>query len=134
MAITGSPDVFVSEQDLSTYVGNMDVTTAGLAGDFLWGPVGEVVRVSDEARLKAVFGTPVDRNYKDWFTAKNYLEYSNSLSISRVVLDSANNSYFIPQPEYIPVRMTSDEIQAGLPESADFPWKTSDGYAGKIAL
>lgn len=133
MAITGSPDVFVSEQDLSTYVGNMDVTTAGLAGDFLWGPVGEVVRVSDEARLKAVFGTPVDRNYKDWFTAKNYLEYSNSLSVSRVVLDSANNSYFIPQPEYIPVRMTSDEIQAGLPESADFPWKTSDGYAGKIA-
>lgn len=133
MAITGSPDVFVSEQDLSTYVGNLDVTTAGLAGDFLWGPVGEVVRVSDEARLQAIFGTPVDRNYKDWFTAKNYLEYSNSLSISRVVLDSAKNSYFIPQTEYIPVRMTPSEVEAGLPDSADFPWKTSEGYANKIA-
>lgn len=133
MAITGSPDVFVSEQDLSTYVGNMDVTTAGLAGDFLWGPVGEVVRISDEARLKATFGTPVDRNYKDWFTAKNYLEYSNSLSISRVVLDSAKNAYFIPQIEYIPARMTADEVEAGLPESESFPWKAPADYANKVA-
>lgn len=133
MAITGSPDVFVSEQDLSTYVGNMDVTTAALAGDFLWGPVGEVVRISDEARLKAIFGTPVDRNYKDWFTAKNYLEYSNSLSISRVVLDSARNSYFIPQTEYIPARMTSEEIEAGLPESEAFPWKAPADYKNKVA-
>ena len=69
MAITGSPDVFVSEQDLSTYVGNMDVTTAALAGDFTWGPAGEVIRVSDEARLKTIFGGPIDRNYKDWLTA-----------------------------------------------------------------
>ena len=130
MAITGSPDVFVSEQDLSTYVGNMDVTTAAIAGDFLWGPVGEVVRVSDEARLKATFGGPIDRNYKDWFTAKNYLEYSNSLSVSRVVLDSARNAYFIPQVEYIPVRMTAEEISNS--EDQKFPWKANSGYIGKI--
>ena len=123
MAITGSPDVFVSEQDLSTYVGNMDVTTAGLAGDFLWGPVGEVVRVSDEARLKAIFGTPIDRNYKDWFTAKNYLEYSNSLSVSRVCLDSAVNAYFIPQTVYIPERFTPAEMDAATQEEKAFPFK-----------
>ena len=123
MAITGSPDVFVSEQDLSTYVGNMDVTTAGIAGDFVWGPAGEVVRVSDEARLKAIFGGPVDRNYKDWFTAKNYLEYSNSLSISRVVLDSSRNAYFIPQTDFIPVRTD---------EETDFPWTVPAGYADKV--
>ena len=133
MAITGSPDVFVSEQDLSTYVGNMDVTTAAIAGDFLWGPAGEAVRVSDEARLKAYFGGPVDRNYKDWYTAKNYLEYSNSLAVSRVVLDSAQNAYFIPQPEYIPQRLNPTELADAGEDGEKFPWKVADGYAGKIA-
>ena len=78
MAITGSPDIFVSEQDLSTFVGSFDVTTAALVGDFEWGPVDQVTRITNEARLKTYFGLPSDRNFKDWFTAKNYLEYSNS--------------------------------------------------------
>ena len=125
MAITGSPDVFVSEQDLSTYVGNMDVTTAGLAGDFLWGPANEVVRISDEARLKTIFGGPIDRNYKDWFTAKNYLEYSNSIAIARVVLDSARNAYFIPQSDFIPVNTGEQD--------SDFPWAVPSAYADKVS-
>lgn len=142
MAITGSPDIFVSEQDLSTYVGNMDVTTAAIAGDFTWGPAGEVVRVANEARLKAMFGAPVDRNYKDWFTAKNYLEYSNSLAVSRVVLDSAKNAYFIPQSAYIPVHMTDEEVAAAAATAAaegrdpskieDFPWKAPEIYSTRI--
>ena len=132
MAITGSPDVFVSEQDLSTYVGNMNVTTAAIAGDFTWGPAGEAVRISDEARLNAIFGGPTDRNYKDWFTAKNYLEYSNSLSVARVVLDSARNAYFIPQAAYIPVHMTDAEAETA--GHKDFPWKPSDGLNGYTSL
>lgn len=142
MAITGSPDVFVSEQDLSTYVGNMDVTTAALAGDFTWGPAGEVIRVSDEARLKTIFGGPIDRNYKDWFTAKNYLEYSNSLAVARVVLDSARNAYFIPQKTFIPQHMTPEEVQAAVEAAADagkdpnevlsFPWKATEDYEDKV--
>ena len=142
MAITGSPDIFVSEQDLSTYVGNMDVTTAALAGDFTWGPAGEVVRVANEARLKTLFGVPIDRNYKDWFTAKNYLDFSNSLVISRVVLDSAKNAYFIPQKEYIPARMTEEEIAAAATDAAangkdptkvqEFPWKAPAEYSNRI--
>lgn len=145
MAITGSPDVFVSEQDLSTYVGNMDVTTAGFAGDFVWGPVGEVVRISDEARLNTYFGGPIDRNYKDWFTAKNYLEYSNSLALTRVVLDSARNAYFIPQKDFIPRKMTDEEvntamaalIDAGKTKEAqkvrDFPWDSTADYKSKMS-
>ena len=73
-----------------------DDTTAGLVGDFEWGPVNQVTRISDEARLKTYFGLPSNRNYKDWFTAKNYLEYSNSLSLVRVCLDSARNAFFKP--------------------------------------
>ena len=96
MAITGSPDIFVSEQDLSTYVGSFDVTTAALVGDFEWGPVDQVTRISNEARLKTYFGQPNDRNFKDWLSAKNYLEYSNSLALVRVCLDSARNAYFKP--------------------------------------
>lgn len=102
MAITGSPDIFVSEQDLSTFIGTFDVTTAALVGDFEWGPVNQISHVSNEARLKTYFGLPNDRNYKDWYTAKNYLEYSNSLNLVRVSLPSARNAFFRPKKAIIP--------------------------------
>lgn len=92
MAITGSPDVIVQEEDLSSYVSADGVTTGAIVGCFEWGPVESIVRITSEGRLIQYFGKPYDWNYKDWFTAKNFLQYSSSLAVVRVTDNEALNA------------------------------------------
>lgn len=90
--ITGSPGIQIAEEDLSSYVSSSSVTTGALVGDFEWGPVDMRQTVVSEAKLIQFFGYPVDRNYKDWFTAKNYLNYSSSLQVVRVMGVGSKNA------------------------------------------
>lgn len=83
MAITGSPAVIVKEQDLSSFVSADSVTTGAVVGNFEWGPVESIKKITSEGNLVQYFGKPYDWNYADWFTAKNYLQYSNSLAVVR---------------------------------------------------
>ena len=92
MAITGSPAVIVQEQDLSSYVSADSVTTGAVVGNFEWGPVNAITKITSEGNLVEYFGKPYDWNYKDWFTAKNFLQYSSSLAVVRVVDSEAKNA------------------------------------------
>lgn len=83
MAITGSPAVIVKEQDLSSFVSADSVTTGAVVGNFEWGPVDSITKITSEGNLVQYFGKPYDWNYADWFTAKNYLQYSSSLAVVR---------------------------------------------------
>jgi phage tail sheath protein FI len=82
-----SPGVEVSEIDLTTIVPAVATSIGAIAGVFAWGPVNEVVTISDEVRLVDRFGKPTDDNYEYWFTAANFLAYSNNLKVVR----AANN-------------------------------------------
>ena len=92
MAITGSPAVIVKEQDLSSFVSADSVTTGAVVGDFEWGPAESITKITSEGNLIQYFGYPHDWNYKDWFTAKNYLQYSSSLAVVRCVNKFALNA------------------------------------------
>lgn len=92
MAITGSPAVIVKEQDLSSYVSADSVTTGAVVGNFEWGPAESITKISSEGKLTQFFGRPYDWNYKDWFTAKNYLQYSSSLAVVRAVSEDSLNA------------------------------------------
>ena len=92
MAITGSPHVLIQEEDLSSYVSADSVTTGAVVGGFEWGPVNYITKVASEAELINYFGKPSDWNYKDWFTARNFLNYSSSLAVVRVVESDAKNA------------------------------------------
>ena len=92
MAITGSPAVIVQEQDLSSYVSAYSVTTGAVLGNFEWGPVNAITKITSEGNLVQYFGKPYDWNYMDWFTAKNFLQYSSSLAVVRVVDNEAKNA------------------------------------------
>ena len=78
-----SPGVSVSEIDLTTIVPTTTTTTGAIAGVFRWGPVGQRVLVSSEDQLVANFGKPTDINPETFFTAANFLSYSNALYVSR---------------------------------------------------
>jgi len=83
MAFQLSPGVNVSEIDLTTIVPSTATSIGGVAGNFNWGPVGEVVTISDEVRLVSTFGRPDNTNYEYWFSASNFLAYSNNLKVVR---------------------------------------------------
>lgn len=92
MAITGSPAVIVQEQDLSSFVSADSVTTGAVVGAFEWGPVEAITKITSEGKLIQFFGTPHDWNYKDWFTARNFLNYSSSLAVVRIVSEDSKNA------------------------------------------
>lgn len=85
MAFQVSPGVNVSEIDLTTVVPAVDTTSAGLAGHFVWGPVDKRVLITSENDLVSNFNKPNSNTADDFFTATNFLSYSNALQTVRVV-------------------------------------------------
>ena len=85
MAFQLSPGINVSEIDLTTIVPSVATSIGAFAGPFAWGPAGEIITISDEVRLVDRFGKPDTNNYEYWFSAANFLAYSNNLKIVRAV-------------------------------------------------
>ena len=83
MAFQLSPGVNVSEIDLTTVIPSVATSIGAIAGSFAWGPVDEIVTISDEVRLAERFGKPNSDNYEYWFTAANFLSYTNNLKVVR---------------------------------------------------
>jgi len=88
-----SPGVSVSEVDLTTVVPAVSTSIGGFAGHFLWGPVEQPVLVSSEDQLVAQFNKPNSNNYEDFFSASNFLSYSNALYVVRANNTSQTNAY-----------------------------------------
>ena len=78
-----SPGVNISEIDLTTVVPQVSTTVGGFAGAFRWGPVEERTLITSENDLVSVFGRPTNLNPETWFTAANFLSYSNALYVVR---------------------------------------------------
>ena len=89
MAFQLSAGVNVSEVDLTTIVPSVATSIGAFAGPFAWGPTNEVITISDEVRLASRFGNPDSTNYEYWFSAANFLAYTNNLKIVR----AANTAY-----------------------------------------
>ena len=83
MAFQVSPGINISEIDLTTVVPAVSTSVGAIAGVFSSGPVNEPVLISSEAELVQVFGKPTANNYETWFTAANFLAYSNALWVCR---------------------------------------------------
>ena len=87
-----SPGINISEIDLTTTTPAVDTTVGAFAGVFRWGPVGVRTLVSSENDLVAKFGKPTSINPETFFTAANFLSYSNALYISRAANSSLTTS------------------------------------------
>jgi len=85
MAFQLSAGVNVSEIDLTTVVPSVSTSIGAFAGPFAWGPANTVVTISDEVRLADTFGKPDSTNYEYWFSAANFLAYSNNLKLVRAI-------------------------------------------------
>ena len=79
-----SPGVAVVEKDLSSIVPAVSTAVGAFAGTFQWGPVSEPTTVSSENELVRRFGKPNDSNFQSFFTAGNFLAYTNNLLLVRL--------------------------------------------------
>ena len=98
MAFQLSPGINISEIDLTTVVPAVGTTEGAFVGSFRWGPVNERVLVSSEVELVQRFGKPHTEsanntvsytNHESFFTAANFLSYSDALYVTRVVDSTA---------------------------------------------
>jgi len=78
-----SPGVAVVEKDFTSIVPAVSTSIGAFAGKFGWGPVLEPVTVGSENELVSSFGSPNDNNFKSFFTAANFLSYTNNLLLVR---------------------------------------------------
>ncbi len=92
MAFRVSPGVSIKEIDLTTIVPAVATTPGGYAGYFHWGPVDEIVTVTQETELANIFGKPQNNNYIDFYTVANFLGYGNNMQVVRVVGTDAKNA------------------------------------------
>jgi hypothetical protein len=85
-----SPGVAVVEKDYSSIVPAVSSSIGAFAGVYPWGPVLEPTTVSSENELVRRFGKPSDSNADSFFTAANFLSYTNNLLLVRADTGSLN--------------------------------------------
>lgn len=92
-----SPGVIVNEVDLTTIVPGVSTSRGAFVGQFNWGPVLEPRLINDEIGLLNTFQRPTDSSQNSfvgtsYFSCANFLAYSNSLFVVRVVGANAKNA------------------------------------------
>lgn len=98
MAFLVSPGVQVKETDLTNIIPAVSTSVGGFAGVFEWGPALEATTVSSETDLIKQFGyprlstVPGSNTRNDWYSAANFLSYSNNLQLVRLLPDGARNA------------------------------------------
>lgn len=90
MAFLLSPGVQVTEKDFTSVVPAVATAAGAYAGVFRWGPVMDPVFITSENELVKKYGAPNDATATSFFSAANFLSYSNNLLLVRVDTDSKN--------------------------------------------
>ena len=91
-----SPGVAVVEKDFTSIVPAVATSIGAFAGQFDWGPVLEPITVTSEDELVRRFGTPNNNNFQSFFTAANFLSYSNNLLLVRQQTTNMKNAVVTP--------------------------------------
>lgn len=92
MAFLLSPGVHVTETDLTNVVPSVATSIGGFVGVFQWGPVLDIESVDYQGRLAKKFGRPNGDTATSFFSAANFLDYTNQIRIVRVVGGDARNA------------------------------------------
>ena len=87
-----SPSVSVKEIDFSGIVPAVASSIGAYVGNYLWGPGSQRVTVGSENSLVSIFGKPSDTNAVDFYTARNFLSYSNNLLLVRALSSTHRNA------------------------------------------
>jgi hypothetical protein len=116
-----SPGVAVVEKDLSLVIPQIAASIGATAGFFRWGPAEQPITIANEGDLANTFGKPVgvsDFVARSFFTAANFLSYSNNMVVVRALPTTTS---------------ISDAKNALTEDVAALVIKNSDDYVGNYA-
>lgn len=131
MAFPISPQVQWNEIDLTTIIPSVSTAIAGFVGQFRWGPVDEVITLSDENELVSTFNKPDNTYFGSFFTAANFLAYSNNLKLVRVVGANALNAIANANANAVLIKNSTDyENNYANGTNGVGPWAAR--YAGAL--
>ena len=135
MAFQVSPGVLVQERDLTRIIPAVSTSVGAFAGQFEKGPLDEVVTVSSEQELVDAFGKPNSTNFEDWFSAANFLQYSNALRVVRASNTGLTNA--TSSGSSIQVKNTtdySDNYSTGQAAVGTFAARTAGAWGNSIKV
>ena len=135
MAFSVSPSVIVREVDASQTVPGAATAPAALAGIFKWGPVNDPILITSENDLVDRFGKPTDDNYETFFTASDFLAYSNALYVVRAddASATASGTTIDVDPELSVYAAFDAKYPGALGNSIEVSWATASGFETPIA-
>jgi phage tail sheath protein FI len=92
MAFQVSPGVLVQEKDLTRIIPAVSTSIGAIAISANQGPVDEIVSISSEQELVDTFGKPDTNTFEYFFSAANFLQYSNALRVVRATQTNTLNA------------------------------------------
>lgn len=87
-----SPGVYTTETDLTNAIPSGGTSGGAFAGNFIWGPVDQIVDLSDGNELQSIFGKSTDANFIDWHSCSTFLQYTGQLKVVRAADEDALNA------------------------------------------
>ena len=114
-----SPGVVVTERDLTTVVPNVSTSIGAFAGAFQWGPVLQRVRIESENELVQTFGEPTADTAEYFWSAANYLAYSNNLLVVRNTEANAINAVVGDDDAGTPKKIDNTDDYDGTSDFSD---------------
>lgn len=122
-----SPGVAVVEKDFTSIVPAVSTSAGAFAGVFQWGPVLQPVTISSETELVRRFGKPVADSAASFFTAANFLSYTNNLLVVRADTITHRNAVASPSGAITAIPVTaagtgytaSPTVNIGAPQVTD---------------
>ena len=119
-----SPGVAVVEKDFSSIVPAVSSSAGAYCGPFAWGPIEDPVRVSSETDLVARFGSPTNSNFQAFFTAANFLAYTNNLLVTRTDATGLKNAVASKAGKVEQQYVTLTSAGSGYVQGVDTPTVT----------
>ncbi len=92
MAFQVSPGVNFSEIDATNVTAVAGTSVGAFAGQFKWGPASKRVQVDSENTLVQIFNKPDNANFASFFSAANFLAYTNNLLVVRAINANTRNA------------------------------------------
>ena len=133
MGFLVSPGVQVNEIDLTNVVPAVDTTIGAIAGPFQKGPVSTITTITSEEDLVTIFGKPQSDNFEFFFTAANFLKYSNELKVVRaesaIVNAGANSGILIRDTDHY-----LNSFAAGQGSHGEWAARTAGTWANGIKV
>jgi len=125
MSFLSSPGVHVREIDLTNVVPSVATTVGAIAMPAEKGPSGSIVTIGSEQDLLQVFGKPNASNFEWWWTAANFLQYSDQLKVVRPTSGHLNAG----EASGVLVRDDDHYLDAFFAETGDGQVTSNDWYA-----